>query len=321
MKFTIKNIDIILPLVADAAFATALSLDQIEVFVEVARAGSFSAAARNLRRAQGSISYHISSLEQQIGVELFDRSQRPPALTESGFAVLRLARQVAGDIQELRQLAWQLGDGLEPRIRLAVDVLFPPTRLAEILAELGRRFEAVDLVVSTGIVDFASEQVLAGEADLGVAGPIGLRRDLVQIPCFDVEMVPVAAPSHPLASGPQPVSDGELKRHVHLLLSRKPSPRSEPSTGFSSPRRWYIRDSYTRRVLLVAGLGWARLPHSEVASDLAAGRLARFEAEAFGGRTMTVPLAVIHRRDALLGKATRWLRDRLAHRDDPATRS
>ncbi|MEM9491925.1 MAG: LysR family transcriptional regulator, partial [Myxococcota bacterium] len=146
---------------SDAAFANALSLEQLSVFIEVTQAGSFSAAARNLRRAQGSISYHISGLEQQLGVTLFDRGQRPPALTEHGHAMLRLARQVTDDIKQLRRLAWQLGEGFEPRVRLAVDVLFPPARLAEILCEFGRRFADVDLVVTTGIVDFAGAQVVA----------------------------------------------------------------------------------------------------------------------------------------------------------------
>ena len=58
------------------------SLDQLAVFLTVVETGSFAAAARRLRRATSAISYAIANLEQQLGVQLFDRDQaRQPALT------------------------------------------------------------------------------------------------------------------------------------------------------------------------------------------------------------------------------------------------
>lgn len=51
-----------------------LSLDQLRVFVQVADSGSFLAAARKLARAQSAVSYAIATLEEQLGVLLFDRS-------------------------------------------------------------------------------------------------------------------------------------------------------------------------------------------------------------------------------------------------------
>src|SRR3546814_4017091 len=58
------------------------SIDQLRIFIAVAEAGSFSAAARRLNRAQSVISYAIANLEEQLGgIALFDRSAHRPALT------------------------------------------------------------------------------------------------------------------------------------------------------------------------------------------------------------------------------------------------
>ena len=60
------------------------SLDQLQVFVAVVQAGSFSAAARRLGRTQSTVSAAIANLEADLGVELFDRSTRIPGLTAAG---------------------------------------------------------------------------------------------------------------------------------------------------------------------------------------------------------------------------------------------
>ncbi len=52
----------------------ALTLDQMRIFVTVAEAGSFRAAATRLARAQSAISHAIANLEVQLGLSLFDRS-------------------------------------------------------------------------------------------------------------------------------------------------------------------------------------------------------------------------------------------------------
>ncbi|MGC7974414.1 LysR family transcriptional regulator, partial [Salmonella enterica] len=71
-----------------------LSLDQLRDFVQVADSGSFLAAARKLSRAQSAVSYAIATLEDQLGVLLFDRSGYRPQLTSPGVALLADARQV-----------------------------------------------------------------------------------------------------------------------------------------------------------------------------------------------------------------------------------
>lgn len=71
-----------------------LTLDQLRVLVTIADSGSFSAAGRELRRAQSAISQAVANLEVIQGVELFDRRSHRPRLTQVGRVLVDQARLV-----------------------------------------------------------------------------------------------------------------------------------------------------------------------------------------------------------------------------------
>src|SRR5580700_5533373 len=82
---------------------TTPSIDQLFVLLAVVETGSFSAAAKRLRRAVSAISYAIDTLEQQLGLSLFDRgTTRKPKLTLQGEAIVSEARAVAQSVDALR---------------------------------------------------------------------------------------------------------------------------------------------------------------------------------------------------------------------------
>ena len=84
----------------------AVTIDQLRVFRQVAETGSFSAAARAMHRAQSAVTYAVQKLEDQAGVELFDRSGYRPVLSEAGRALLPRAVRI------LEELAAFVASGL-----------------------------------------------------------------------------------------------------------------------------------------------------------------------------------------------------------------
>ena len=73
----------------------AYSLEQLQIFAAIDKAGSFSGAARLLGRTQSSVSTAIANLEADWNVALFDRSSKVPVMTESGRRLLREANDAA----------------------------------------------------------------------------------------------------------------------------------------------------------------------------------------------------------------------------------
>ena len=81
------------------------TLEQLRHFVAAADAGSFSAAARQVGRAQSAVSTSLGLLEADLGVELFDRSRRNATLTRAGEVLLLEARELLRQAGGLEQRA------------------------------------------------------------------------------------------------------------------------------------------------------------------------------------------------------------------------
>ncbi|MGR5543219.1 LysR family transcriptional regulator, partial [Vibrio campbellii] len=70
------------------------SFEQLKIFVTVSEVGSFSAAARKLGRAQSGVSQSIANLEIALNKVLFNRGKNTPTLTNSGKALLPIAKSI-----------------------------------------------------------------------------------------------------------------------------------------------------------------------------------------------------------------------------------
>ena len=287
-----------------------VTLDQLRVLTAVAEAGSFSAAAKRLRRVQSAVSQAIANLERQLDVAVFDRSTRVPTLTEPGKAILTAARRVAGEVDALRGLAAGIGRGLEPSVSLCVDALFPLAVLVALCREFAAAFPTVALRVDTETMSAVAAQVLAGAATLGVAAPIAVAPGLERRPLAPIRMIAVAAAEHPLAQIEGPIDSARLGEHVQVVLSER-GQAGVPDQAVLSPRTWRVADLHTKQALLRAGLGWGNLPAAMADDDLAAGRLVALRPAAWAEDEHTLHLSAIHRADTILGPAHRWIVERL----------
>jgi DNA-binding transcriptional LysR family regulator len=282
------------------------------VFVMVAECGSFNAAAKRLGRALSVVSYAVTTLEAQLGLDLFDRQgSRTPLLTEAGRALLADARAVANEADTLVARARGIRQGLETRLALAIDVMMPPAAVARVLREFQSAFPTVDLRLHVEALGAVAVLVRDGEAELGVAGPdIADQAELARRAIGAVEMVPVAAPAHPLGTGA--IGPGETARHLQLVLTdRSPLTRGRDFSVLS-PRTWRLGDLGAKHALLLEGIGWGMMPRHAVAGDIAAGRLVELTLPEVA--TVTYQLNALWRRDRAPGPATAWMLEALAAR-------
>ena len=88
-----------------------LTLDQLRALVAAGEEGSFSAAGRRLGRAQSAVSQSVQILEDELEVQLFDRSGKAPVLTEAGRAVLAHVLDHLDDAVVAGEPGWQLDHG------------------------------------------------------------------------------------------------------------------------------------------------------------------------------------------------------------------
>src|SRR5690606_35474785 len=111
-----------------------ITLDALRTLDAIERRQSFAAAADELFRVPSAVSYTISKLEQDLGIELFDRSRRKAVLTPVGRLVLEQGRKILRASDELTALARQAAAGWETELRICLDSLLntdPVYRLIE----------------------------------------------------------------------------------------------------------------------------------------------------------------------------------------------
>jgi len=288
------------------------TLDQLRALIAVIEEGSFSAAARKLHRVQSAISTSMANLETQLGVPLWDRSTKVARLTDQGQAVLAAARKVCTEVDGLRKLTAGMVAGVEASVSLCVDMLFPVASLVDLCEQFRDEFPSVDLRVDTQAMTGVSARVLDGSATIGVASPLGVAPGLERKVLTAIQMVPVAAPRHPLAALRGPIPTARLRDEIQLVLSELHA-EGPPDQAVLSSRTWRVRDLHTKHALLRAGLGWGNLPEHLVRDDLKARRLVKLRVEAWGEDEYKLYLSAVYRGDVTFGPAHRWLLAHLEH--------
>jgi DNA-binding transcriptional LysR family regulator len=281
------------------------TFDQLRIFLGVIETGSFAGAGRRLNRATSVISYGIANLEAQLGLTLFDREgTRKPTLTIAGQAILAEARTVSHGMDALRAKAKGLLQGLEAELHLAVDVMLPSARLAQVLDDFRREFPTVPLRLHVEGLGMVPALVLDGRAAIGVAGPLAAEvAGIERIALGSVLMVPVAAPHHPLASGP--LKPGAGRDHIQLVLSDRSPITAGRDFAVMSDRTWRLGDLGAKHALLREGVGWGNMPAPMIETDLASGALVRLAMP--DQPAQAYPFDGIYRSDSPPGPAGTWL--------------
>lgn len=289
-----------------------VSLDQLRTFVAAADEGSFSAAARRLRRTQSAVSETIANLEGQLSVVLFDRSARYPKVTKQGEVLLADARSVVRAVDGMKARAKGIAGGLESELAAVIDVFFPIMTIADVSHEFRQQFPATPLRLYVEALGGAVQPVLDGLASFGLVGSLPtLPPGLVAERITSVEFVMVSAARHPLAEYAGLIPREELARHVQLVLTDRSDLSAGREFGVMSPSTWRLADLFAKHAFLVSGLGWGGMPLHAVAKDIAEGRLIELSIEDIPAGGLKLPMSAVYRIDAPPGPAGRWMIERL----------
>jgi DNA-binding transcriptional LysR family regulator len=283
------------------------TLDQLRIFIAVAEHGSFGGAAKAMGRAVSAVSYGIAQLEAQLGLMLFAREgSRRPVLTPAGDGLLAEARTVADRVDGLLAKARSLHAGQESAITLVVDVMVPGEVTARVLRDFRLIFPTCALTLRIEGLGAVAACLLGGGADLAIGGPvIGESPALERQALGEIDLIPVAAPTHPLAR--PGIAPGESRRHLQLVLTDRSALTEGLEFSVLSPLTWRLGDLSAKHSLLKEGLGWGNMPRAMVAGDLASGALVELDLPEKPGAHYG--LSALWRRDTRLGPAASWLVD------------
>lgn len=250
-----------------------MKLDGVAAFVTVAKAGSISEAARQLRLSKSAVSERLSELERALDANLIHRNSRQFALTEDGTAFLERAKRIVAEAEDAaNELASRRGDVAGP-LRIACPRGFADTHLAAAIFSFMERYPAVSATVDAD--DRLVDATAGFDAIIRISG--------AELPKLAMQTITisrrylVAAPSY-LAQFGKPTSVDDLANHKAIhYMERNPDDWSfrvanDLVVARVAPRL-RVSSCLAMRDAAVAGLGIASLPTFHCHEGIKAGAL------------------------------------------------
>jgi len=249
-------------------------LSSMRVFIQVARMGSFSAAADALGISKAMVSKHISRLEDNLDIQLFNRTTRSLSLTEVGTVYRDRVKEILDDIEETELSVSQLSSEPRGTLRIMAPTSFGSFHLSRIVAAYLREYShvSIDMILTERLPDLVEERL-----DLAIR--IGHLEDssLFARKITDARMI-VCGSAEYLERHGVPKTPEELLEHNCLTHTT----HTGEAWSFMGSQGVYGVDVHgtiksnavdALRIAAIQGCGLVHLPIYMLTKDLSTGRL------------------------------------------------
>src|SRR5688572_13774009 len=251
---------------------SSLTLRDLEYLISVADQLHFGKAAESCHVSQPALSMQIRKIEDFLGLQLFERTNRNVVITPTGEAVARQARIVLEEAQKIATLAQTRGEPLSGALRLGAIATLGPYLMPHLLGPLRRHFPKLELLMKEGLTDELIEDLRDGALDAVLAAPTFNTDGLKVIPLFEEPFLLAAPKKHELTLKPA-LRAKDLNSADMVLLEDGHCLRNQTIEVCPSNRRGKFREFQatsleTLRHLVAAGFGYSLIPRLAVdASD------------------------------------------------------
>ena len=258
--------------------ATALTIKQIEAFVEVADLGGFNRAAQRLGTTQPNISSRISTLEKLLGVTLMERDAGSVRLTPRGRELLERARAVLAATDALRMAA-DNPSAVDGVLRLGVTEMVAHTWLRDFLKAMRGAFPNVGVELAVDLSANVEKDLLNRALDLAFHNAPFVQEVTGAVDLGKWPLIWVGAPGVVAGEGAS-LAVGALREATIITHSRGTRLHDEVKTHFAAtghPAQGMVSSSNLAVCLHMAmeGFGLAAVPEAMAADALARGALTR----------------------------------------------
>ena len=238
----------------------------LEVFREVARRGSFTAAAHALRYTQSAVSRQIAALELDTGTTLFDRVPRGVRLTDEGRCLLDHAEAMLGRLDTARRDLAALRDLDIGRLRIGAFATADAALVPRAMAAFHTRYPSVTLSLAEALTAAQLTQLRAGELDIGVvSAPPGrsIDADGLELTHLLDDPILVAIPREHRLAKRRTVRYAELADDHWIAGWQNPEDTligTALPSGFQPDIRYVVPGWTAKLGLVAAGLGVTLMP-------------------------------------------------------------
>jgi DNA-binding transcriptional LysR family regulator len=284
-----------------------MDIRHLRYFVAVAKRLNFSRAAEELHIAQPAISQQIRALEDELGVQLFDRMGRRVALTRAGEVLLPHANQVLAAVETAANEVRELGQQTRGSASLGAPPTVSTHRLPTQLSQLRRLFPGLDVTLREAGTESLLALVAEGQLDLAIVSDDHLPPVMEHLPYLEEAYVLAVSALHPL-SRKKEVRLAELASEPFILFPegyklREVTLAACKRAGFEPKIALDGGAMQSALEFVAAGLGVALVP------ELALSQSENIRRLSIADQDLRRRLALVWRTGHYLSPAARALRD------------
>jgi len=261
-----------------------ITLRQLKVFEAVARHLSYSRAAEVLYLTQPAVSMQIKSLEETIGLPLFEQLGKKIYLTEAGRELNRYSRSILQQLTEAESVFAEM-KGLQHG-KLAISVASTASYfMPQLLAQFNRKFPGVTISLNVTNRETLLNQLAHNEMDVAIMGrpPDGL--DMEAASFMENQLVIIAPTDHPLANA-HGIPLARIQQETFLVREQGSGTRiamerffTEQSIQLTTGTEMSTNEAIKQAVQ--AGMGLGILSLHTISLELETGRLAVLDVQSF----------------------------------------
>lgn len=289
-----------------------VNLHQLRIFYTVARLGSFSRAAEELRISQPSVSIQVADLERSLRVDLFEQLGKRIYLTDAGRVLEDYARRILNLVEEANSALAEVAGEFRGRLTIGASTTPGTYVLPRVIGAFQEKYPNVTVTLDIANTRRIQERILRNELDLGIVGWEVSSHNLEVLPLLEDELVLVVPPGHQFAQAE--TVQAKVLRDQRVIMRERGSGTREAAeaalreAGVVLSPAMELGSNEAIKETVAAGLGVTILSTLAVAPEVAARRLVVVPMDDLSIRRS---FRVVYHRDKRMGKALRTFIDML----------
>ena len=260
-----------------------MTLTELRYIVAVARERHFGHAARACHVSQPTLSIAIKKLEEELGVQLFERQSGEISVTPVGEHIIEQAQRTLEAAEGVKQAALQGKDQLAGPVRIGAIYTIGPYLFPDLIPRLRQRAPGMPLIIEENYTAVLADKLKSGELDVIIISLPFSEQGLLTLPLYEEPFVVLLPSSHPLTQR-KTIRSEHLQDEPVLLLGSghcfrdqvlEACPACLPKPGLDGGLANTVVGSSleTIRHMVVSGLGLTVLPCTAAGADRYSQRL------------------------------------------------
>lgn len=248
-----------------------ITLEQWRMFKAVVDFGGFNQASVGVHKSQSSIHNAVQKIEHALNVKLFRIEGRKTQLTEAGKLMLRRVDSLLDEAARVEAVGETLADGIESKLKIAVDEIFPQHLLYNVLDKVSVEFPLLRIELMESVLSGSTELLENAAVDIAISAfPI---KAMFSEELCDIDFLAVASPNHPLLQNPTPLSFDMLKSYRQIVVRDSALGKKHDDGWLDAEQRWTVSHMRTSIDMIKSGFGFAWLPVPLIENALLVGEL------------------------------------------------